>query len=113
MHPRVPCFNEARADSPGKYRLATTGGCDRMGHAASMRPGLIRPGNIQPQPCECRIPCGGFNEARADSPGKSYPRSGCKMMPHLRGFNEARADSPGKFEVANDVVARLHGHALQ
>ena len=36
-------FNEARADSPGKSRVV--GGCGRDRRGASMRPGLIRPGN--------------------------------------------------------------------
>ena len=35
-------FNEARADSPGKY---AQGDREGRGQHASMRPGLIRPGN--------------------------------------------------------------------
>ena len=44
-------------------------------------------------------PSSGFNEARADSPGKS--RSIAIRAPRTAGFNEARADSPGKFIWSN------------
>ena len=60
-------FNEARADSPGRWAdlLSFTD----PETAASMRPGPIRPGDT----CKPRLTCWnehGFNEARADSPGR-------------------------------------------
>ena len=83
-----------------------------------MRPGRIRPGNASRRAHILRGDQG-FNEARADSPGKSASRIiapngvlGASMRPgRIRpgnlisryptstpwpGFNEARADSPGK-----------------
>ena len=62
-----------------------------------MRPGLIRPGN-QPGASEFDWPPRGFNEARADSPGKcAYEDIPFRRkQPRRRRFNEARADSPGK-----------------
>ena len=38
------CFNEARADSPGKH---VSGGAYDSLVQASMRPGRMRPGNLQ------------------------------------------------------------------
>ena len=62
-------FNEARADSPGRYEdLEAYSGDVFLG--ASMRPGPIRPGDIlafELQDLDTRR----FNEARADSPGRS------------------------------------------
>ena len=68
----------------------------------------------------CRLTATGFNEARADSPGRLnwWPlsmlvpfqasmrpgpirpgdiRPGGRMYESIDGFNEARADSPGRF----------------
>ena len=109
-------FNEARADSPGKsvavavlevdVRTASMRpGLIRPGNGArsaafragrpraSMRPGLIRPGNM-PRPWRVSRRFGCFNEARADSPGKLAV--GALAKTPIPGFNEARADSPGK-----------------
>ena len=69
----LACFNEARADSPGR--------CFRGEYLqprllASMRPGPIRPGDPD-SPRQSVCPPAGFNEARADSPGrcsKTLPR---------------------------------------
>ena len=64
----------------------------------SMRPGRIRPGNVVPSSAATESSsC--FNEARADSPGKSQDPG--PPSARAAGFNEARADSPGKF-------AKLH-----
>ena len=114
-HPPLPGFNEARADSPGKYGR---GDAERgVVPLASMRPGPIRPGNnegrggpsgygdasmrpgpIRPgNPGSHRHPAartGRFNEARADSPGKFHLHP--PPLPGGHRFNEARADSPGK-----------------
>ena len=60
-----------------------------------MRPGRIRPGSAESKtrrkPGFTR-----FNEARADSPGKSESRNELLRL-EVGRFNEARADSPGKF----------------
>ena len=138
-------FNEARADSPGRFihhRLY------RLLHHASMRPGPIRPGDLvrigsraspkggasmRPGPIrpgdspvrgnagDCRRR---FNEARADSPGRSLgarslreavlpasmrpgpirPGDHCtdrKEWFRWKSFNEARADSPGRLDVTS------------
>ncbi len=61
---------------------------------ASMRPGPTRPGNVVSRPREPPVPTS-FNEARADSPGKSEGM-GVGDLGLVR-FNEARADSPGKY----------------
>ena len=61
-----------------------------------MRPGPIRPGDSRGVVVAPGHGLHGFNEARADSPGRlsmgcpsPFPPEGC--------FNEARADSPGRF----------------
>ena len=104
-------FNEARADSPGRYprpprhvlrhpEASMRPGPIRPGddtnaftYRASMRPGPIRPGD-QRQQINWTISGSGFNEARADSPGRWRTR--CWFGEPLPGFNEARADSPGR-----------------
>ena len=102
-----PCFNEARADSPGKMvqdgrrfneaRARPGNDLPFRSSSASMRPGRIRPGNHAGM-SEDGSPAGpdGFNEARADSPGKC-PRWNPRPPRTSRRFNEARADSPGKY----------------
>ena len=113
------CFNEARADSPGRCPAWWTETTIRASYA-SMRPGPIRPGDrtkrwwtswgrlalqLRPGPKDAReippdwpSPCAFrrcFNEARADSPGRS-PANGLQLSPSGCCFNEARADSPGR-----------------
>ena len=86
-------FNEARADSPGKWNNPHSMVRDLV--RASMRPGLIRPGNLAGVDISAKerlreievVTASVASEARADSPGK---------LPPDPRFNEARADSPGK-----------------
>ena len=66
MDARAASFNEARADSPGRW-------------VSVPYRGAYAPG---------------FNEARADSPGRYPPLR--PMRYGSRRFNEARADSPGR-----------------
>ena len=69
-----------------------------------MRPGPIRPGNRVLPGLRVRARDRCFNEARANSPGKSChtPRAGSAIC---TCFNEARANSPGKSDRVNAVLA--------
>ena len=53
----------------------------------------------------------GFNEARADSPGKF--RFMEYLVPDPEGFNEARADSPGKSRDAAAAVVHLDSASMR
>ena len=78
-------FNEARADSPGKSGPIACAGTPKIrDRPASMRPGLIHPGNrwqYRLQASNTAV-ASSFNEARADSPGK-YRGSGFPNRPPL------------------------------
>ena len=68
-----------------------------------MRPGPIRPGDLGYACYNAGLGWIRFNEARADSPGRSDPPD--DTHPRGQRFNEARADSPGRF--------RPHPYELQ
>ena len=64
-------FNEAPADQPGKL-CSTAQAAALLRSAASMRPGLISPGNRRSGPSkDASLSKACFNEAPADQPGKS------------------------------------------
>ena len=122
------CFNEARADSPGRWESSRTN--SRRFSTASMRPGPIRPGDtrhpgvaglaprasMRPGPIR---PGDGTTGQRVGesasmllySPGRC-PRGTASMRPGpirpgellFDGFNEARAD-PRRHPAASRAVA--------
>ena len=102
---RTSCFNEARADAPGK--LVLTDERRDLVFRASMRPGPMRPGNdIPADPPRHRS--ARFNEARADAPGK---QGGTR-----RGFHVFRRASmrPGPMRPGNSLWSKsLIGGALR
>ena len=90
-------FNEARANSPGKYALL---GAVVTLLKASMRPGPIRPGKFR-NPYTYRGRPGWCMRASM-RPGPIRPGiliAGCRadVDPCAYRFNEARANSPGKY----------------
>ena len=93
MNDVLPGFNEARADSPG--RLGGGPLNDVRMDVASMRPGPIRPGDWRVRgrgsppfrPASMR--------PGPIRPGDSGGRT--RTAADIPGFNEARADSPGRF----------------
>ena len=91
-------FNEARADSPGRWFSAWIKSL--MATGASMRPGPIRPGDER----EDKI--AGVRTEASMRPGPIRPGDGTSG-PHgasSRRFNEARADSPGRLGLQRDVA---------
>ena len=121
-------FNEARAESPGKCKPDRGAGSSAGSGAASMRPGLNRPGNAvftRPEHARTHADASmrpGLNRpgnhvavdagrVRPDAPnlelasmrpglnrpGNSPARSGEAVHSGRIGFNEARAESPGKY----------------
>ena len=111
-------FNEARADSPGKclplvarlHHVADASmrpgrirpgnranvGESFVGPGASMRPGRIRPGNLSGSWYVRRQSNPGFNEARADSPGKCG-----RQGPGQAGAGRQASMRPGRIRPGN------------
>ena len=85
-------FNEARADSPGRWRKGRT--TLSQFPLASMRPGPIRPGDHPLRPGRTR-PASASMRPGPIRPGDH--RGPCGGTGDGPGFNEARADSPGRF----------------
>ena len=75
-----------------------------------MRPGPIRPGD-NAELTAIGEHLRGFNEARADSPGRCRGNRPCPGPPNR--FNEARADSPGRYRPSDAVQEDVTGASMR